>query len=418
MNVMDIHARIERLECIDAGESRGAEPYLWTVFFKIDGSTCRVVGGVLNGTATVVATTGGSHGNLSSESVHSGDLVAIPPHLGEFRTRLYPIAFDAPIGSMTEKGGVFGIAAVLMEQDQTSEDDVNAGRRALTAALQKELDAMIPTLTLSHEEPTPAEIDDMKDRVSAAVHDAVSAEVSVVDWIFGGTDMDNEIGTGFFRFSHASMEGSAGTSFPFEQTWNDDGTWRLSGRVIAHDPAAVTIYADRNYGGASQRLSAGRYDVNQLAIGNDRLSSIRIPPGWSVILFAEAGFWGDALVVGRDLAFIGQTLDNRTSSILVEGPFVTIHSDRGFQGSSQLLRAGKYDVNQLAIGNDRLSSIRVPHGWAATIFSEAGFWGDSLTVTANSGYVGSGMDNRTSSIVVARTMVEPPVSEHHPPVFQ
>jgi len=103
MNIMDIHARIERLECIDAGESQGAEPYLWTVFFKIDGSTCRVVGGVLNGTATVVATTGGSHGNLSSESVHSGDLVAIPTHLGEFRTRLYPIAFDAPIGGMTER---------------------------------------------------------------------------------------------------------------------------------------------------------------------------------------------------------------------------------------------------------------------------------------------------------------------------
>lgn len=419
MDIIDIYAKIELLQALDAGEFDGAEPYLWTVFFKIDGSTCRVFGGIVIGTATVVATTGRSHDNLDTAntgtSVDTGELVHISPRLGEFRTRLYPIPFDVPLDDRTEAGGTFGMIAVLLEEDGTSEHDVSVGRRVLTRAVQEQLDALILTLGMGHEEPTPDEIVVIKRKVGAAVREAIANEVSFGNALVGGFDMDNEIGTAFFRFSHATLTSTGGASYPFDETWDNHGKWKISGHLIYHRPATVMIYTKPDYGGVTQKLFAGRYNVDQLAI-NDSLSSIRIPPSWSVTLFAEAGFRGDSVVLTGDTANVGNTLNNRTSSILVEGPFVTIYRDRGFQGQSQMLRAGRFDVGQLTIGNDSVSSIRVPEGWEATLYSESGFTGSSRVVTADRGYIGNSMENRTSSIIVKSVLVLPiaptPPSKH------
>ena len=412
MDTLDVLAKLDTVQCLDAGESR-AEPYLWTVFFKIDGSTCRVSRGVLVGKATVVGTSGISHENLPS--TRTGDFVAIPPKLGEFRTRLVPIPFDERLDGQSEVGGTFGIAVVLMEQDNTSEHDVNAGRMRLTTAVQEQLDALIPKLNAFHQEPTEAEIQTMRQAIGAAVRGAISAEVSAGEWFLAGGDMDDEIGAAFFRFSQSSLTNAqAGpVSVPFEQTWNNEGKWKIRGRVVCHRPAPVMIFADSDYSGAGQVLPAGRYNVGQLTIGNDRLSSVRVPRGWQVTLFAEAGFFGDSVVLTSDTPTVPAILNNRTSSIVVEGPFVTIYADRGLQGASQMLRAGAFDTAQLSIGNDRLSSIAVPEGWEVTLFQHAGFTGQSKVVKANTGYVGDEMENQTSSIRV-RPVLTPPIHPSDP----
>ncbi len=77
---------LHRLHCYKQQEISGSEPYLWTVFFKIDGDTIVVdveQGAVfLNGPCTFVATTS-SHGNLDDTDVHDGDDVPIPPAVGQ-----------------------------------------------------------------------------------------------------------------------------------------------------------------------------------------------------------------------------------------------------------------------------------------------------------------------------------------------
>ena len=95
---VDINLR--NLHCIRGSETTSSEPYLWTVFFKIDGDSVSIIQGTdfkfhMDGTATVTGTPG-NHGNLGTSDVDDGDNVPIPRTLGTFSTLLKPIHFAPP----------------------------------------------------------------------------------------------------------------------------------------------------------------------------------------------------------------------------------------------------------------------------------------------------------------------------------
>src|SRR3954454_13449038 len=83
---------LERIHCYDEGDGWGnAEPYLWTVFFKVDGDSVALTEGLtLTGHATVSGTPG-SHGNLGDTDVDEGDDVPIPSAIGQWDTLMKPI---------------------------------------------------------------------------------------------------------------------------------------------------------------------------------------------------------------------------------------------------------------------------------------------------------------------------------------
>ena len=61
---LDVSISLDRILCIDEGDGPGnAEPYLWTLFFKIDGDTVKVDALNLRGTVTVDRRNG-EHNNL------------------------------------------------------------------------------------------------------------------------------------------------------------------------------------------------------------------------------------------------------------------------------------------------------------------------------------------------------------------
>jgi hypothetical protein len=101
------------------------------------------------------------------------------------------------------------------------------------------------------------------------------------------------------------------------------------GTIWQQDPSAgchfwnnaVVIYMDGSYQGPSQNLVAGRYNTAQLTIGDNQLSSLRIPSGWKVTLYKEPNFAGtNKVVLTADTPYVGDAFNDSVSSIVVESP--------------------------------------------------------------------------------------------------
>jgi hypothetical protein len=232
----DANARIHltTVRCIDEGDGPGsAEPYLWTVFFKIDGTTASVTHQLrLTGRATVVATPG-NQGDLPNHDVDDGEIILVPMALGQFRTRLRPIPLQQPVGAITSVSGVLGMVAVLMEEDNTPASAIAAGHRALNRAVQRALDAMIPTLGFAHQEPSEEEMEKMTQQIGEAVLSAVRDDVSVWDWITALGNMDEKIGSMVVQYSQKELLDANNAGIRFTQRFRSEGEWELSGRASA-----------------------------------------------------------------------------------------------------------------------------------------------------------------------------------------
>ncbi len=126
-----------------------------------------------------------------------------------------------------------------MEQDSTPASAIAKGHAALNKAVQDSLNALIPTLTFAHREPTDDEIEAMKKKIGDTVENAVNNDVSVWDWLGGLGNMDDKIGAEAFRFSHDQLAGLGVSGIGFSQRFKNEGDWELSGVVTAF-PVGVT----------------------------------------------------------------------------------------------------------------------------------------------------------------------------------
>lgn len=91
---------------------------------------------------------------------------------------------------------------------------------------------------------------------------------------------------------------------------------RISSLVI--EPLTVTLFQHAQYGGTSQNLGLGRFDVAKLTVGNDQVSSVLVPPGFKVTLFEKAGFAGRKKVIQGDQTYVGDDFNDIVSSVIVE----------------------------------------------------------------------------------------------------
>lgn len=85
----------------------------------------------------------------------------------------------------------------------------------------------------------------------------------------------------------------------------------------------VGVYTDWNYGGKGASLAPGRYNLSDLTargIPNDSISSLKIPAGYKVTLYADANFTGASTVLTSDAVNLDYIKWNdKVSSLVIEG---------------------------------------------------------------------------------------------------
>jgi hypothetical protein len=91
----------------------------------------------------------------------------------------------------------------------------------------------------------------------------------------------------------------------------------LIDNVIRLNAATVTLFADAAYSGARQSLGLGSHNIGSLRIGNDRLSSLKVPPGYRVTLYEHANFSGNSKRISADTTMLND-FNDVTSSLVVE----------------------------------------------------------------------------------------------------
>ncbi len=78
-----------------------------------------------------------------------------------------------------------------------------------------------------------------------------------------------------------------------------------------------------------------------------------------------------------------------------------LYTDYGYRGRTQSLAVGRYTLSRLSgVGNDSVSSLRVPSTLKVTLYQNDNFGGTSVVFTGNSFYVGSAFNDQASSVVV------------------
>ncbi|MES2776585.1 MAG: hypothetical protein V4722_20580 [Bacteroidota bacterium] len=206
--------------------------------------------------------------------------------------------------------------------------------------------------------------------------------------------------------------------------------------------AVITIYEDCNYSGRSRSLAQGDYRSNEMGLAPNTISSIRIAPGYGMKVYRKDNYEGnntDFLNDQNCLTYLfnnaiqsfsiystgqnnnnnnggnnwnnGNSGNNNNNSTQNNNNFstraVTVFADARYKGASMILSPGKYTGAQLAVGAGEraISSIVVPNGYKAVVYSGPNFDGDSGTITAtiyNMGGTSSGWNDRIGSIIIER----------------
>ncbi|MFT3772577.1 MAG: RICIN domain-containing protein [Minicystis sp.] len=191
---------------------------------------------------------------------------------------------------------------------------------------------------------------------------------------------------------------------PIQQDdWNggNNQRWRITEVLdIVNAPTykdKVALYQHSNYQGVRKDFGLGSYDIAKMGLGG-QLSSLKIPPGLRVTLYKNANFSGSTISFTTDTSYVGNDWNDQAVAILIE-LVATVYQNSNYGGRSQALGIGNYNVSDLTIGNDVISSIKVPVGMQVVLFQHHNFGGDAKIAMTDVPYL-SDFNDKTSSIQV------------------
>ncbi|WP_157630524.1 hypothetical protein [Kribbella catacumbae] len=162
----------------------------------------------------------------------------------------------------------------------------------------------------------------------------------------------------------------------------------------------------------SQKLAPGWYDdaKNQLLIGNDQLSSIKVPEGLAVRAYAHAWFQGQFIDFTADVPAVSMDWNDQVSSLVVyradEPPPVVDHivALDFLWGRWLVLKPGRYDdLNATSLGAATLSALLIPRGMIVRLWDSPGCTGNTTDFLADTLELPAEWNNRAASLEVIDT---------------
>lgn len=166
----------------------------------------------------------------------------------------------------------------------------------------------------------------------------------------------------------------------------------LSTDAASAQPAAATLFEGLRLTGERITVDRDVFDLNDTPFGARRTNSVDVSRGCRVTLFERSGYRGESLELTEYDNDLGNTRLGRDSVASVrvdcrgagEPPRgVTLYVDSNLSGSSQTFEEDVPDLERTRFGARRASSIEVPDGCMATLFSEPGYQGRSTTFRGN-----------------------------------
>lgn len=175
--------------------------------------------------------------------------------------------------------------------------------------------------------------------------------------------------------------------------------------------AQVIIFSDCNYRGRYEQLGPGNYlNPFQFRLGDNTISSIKISRGFRVELYDNINLIGTPIILTADYACLSAAINNRISSIRVtysnSNPWeqtnpaggVSVFTACQFMGANAFLPPGDYARLSGVIGDNAISSFRIPEGMVLELFTEPQFRGNySGKITSDNNCLPGLWNNRASS---------------------
>lgn len=185
----------------------------------------------------------------------------------------------------------------------------------------------------------------------------------------------------------------------------DEGrTWAISAfpNWTCRNAAPVLLYPYVDWLGAPEGFSSRDNYLADNPTGDNTALSIRLNAGWRARLYTEANYNGqNELIDADDPDLSNNSVGTSTSSIEAYTLGVAVYDAPDFQSAPHIF-AGCFDnLSNYPIGQNHISSVRIPPGWRLRLWDEVGFSGtkvvlqgiDDTNLSDN-----KSMDNRASSL--------------------
>lgn len=117
--------------------------------------------------------------------------------------------------------------------------------------------------------------------------------------------------------THTSLVGWEPANVP--ALWSNGGG-TIPPPVTPPPTNGATFYENINYGGKAVTLGVGNYTLSQLianGIGNDWMSSLQVPSGWTVEVYEHDNYGGIRWTYTSSSSWVGNDVNDKMSSVKI-----------------------------------------------------------------------------------------------------